>query len=82
MVSEKQMILDQKKWLDGIKYGKDMCGEYEFCCVCKKSEKNPCEKAYNRYVHSGKAYQARAKAKFKVDGKELDFRSTIVEKNK
>lgn len=45
---ERQGRLDEKKWLDGIKFGKDMCGEYDYCALCDKTEEFPCAKAYNR----------------------------------
>ena len=45
---ERQSRLDERKWLDGIKFGKDMCGEYDYCSVCDKTEEFPCAKAYNR----------------------------------
>lgn len=47
-LQERQMIIDDRKWLDGIKFGKDMCGEYEFCSACDKSVEYPCAKAYNK----------------------------------
>lgn len=77
---EQQMILDQKKWIDSIKEQRDMCGEYDYCCVCDKSKTNPCALAHNRYVKMNKERRNKAKAKFNIDGKELNFRATIVEK--
>ena len=47
---ERQGRLDEKKWLDGIKYGKDMCGEYNYCALCDKTEEFPCAKAYNKML--------------------------------
>lgn len=74
-----QMKLDQKKWLDSIKYGKDMCGSYDYCCVCDKNEQSPCEKAFIKYEESQKS-KNKAKAKFNIAGKTLNYRATIVEK--
>jgi hypothetical protein len=42
------MIIDDRKWLDGIKFGKDMCGEYDFCKFCDKTIDHPCARAYNK----------------------------------
>ena len=75
-----QSKLDEKKWFDGIKNNKDMCGSYDYCCVCNKAEKTPCAKANNRYKKMNKERRNKAKAKFNVDRKELNFRATIVEK--
>ena len=47
---ERQGRLDEKKWLDGIKFGKDMCGEYDYCALCDKTEEFPCAKAYNKML--------------------------------
>lgn len=79
MSSLKQINFDTKKWLDSIKNDKDMCGSYEFCCECNKAEANPCERANERYIKMNKKRRNKAKAKFKVDGKEVNYRATIVE---
>ncbi len=79
-LEEQQMTLDQKKWIDSIKTQKDTCGSYDYCCVCNKVEKTPCAKAHNRYKKMNKERRNKAKAKFNIDGKELNFRATIVEK--
>lgn len=52
---ERQGRLDEKKWLDGIKFGKDMCGEYDYCALCDKTEEFPCAKAYNRMLIANRA---------------------------
>ena len=52
---ERQSRLDERKWLDGIKYGKDMCGEYDYCALCYKTEEFPCAKAYNRMQKANRA---------------------------
>ena len=52
---ERQGRLDEKKWLDGIKFGKDMCGEYAYCVLCDKTEEFPCAKAYNRMLIANRA---------------------------
>ena len=75
-----QAKLDEKKWLDSIKNNKDMCGEYEYCCACNKVEKMPCANAHNRYKKMNKERRVKAKAKFNLEGKELKFRATVVEK--
>lgn len=77
---EQQQKLDEKKWLDGIKNNKDMCGSYDYCCVCNKLEKYPCAKAENRFKKMNKERRNKAKAKFNIEGKELNFRATIIEK--
>ena len=79
-IKERQITLEEKKWLDSEKNKKDMCGRYDYCCVCNKVEKYPCAKAENRYKKMNKERRAKAKAKFNIDGKELNFRATIVEK--
>ena len=80
MLSEKQRYFNEKKWLDSIKNGKDMCGEYDFCCKCDKTKENPCDMAYQAFTKMSKTCRAKAKAKFKANGKEVIFRSTILEK--
>ena len=80
MTSETQKVLDEKKWFDSIRYGKDMCGEYDYCCKCKKDEENPCENAKNRFTRLSKINRTKAKAKFNKDGKEMIFRSTVLDK--
>lgn len=44
-----QKQLDERKWLDSQEYGKDMCGEYDYCLACDKSKKYPCASAQNKY---------------------------------
>lgn len=80
MISEKQKVLDGKKWADSVIAGKDMCGHYEYCCACNKQEENPCENAIKRYKKMNKKVRAKAKAKLNFEGKEVVFRSTILEK--
>lgn len=46
---EWQAKFDEKKWIDSIIAGEDRCGTYEFCQKCKKSESEPCAKAFYRY---------------------------------
>lgn len=84
MVKEKketfnQIKFDTRKWFDSIKNNKDMCGSYEFCVCCDKKEKLPCEIAYKKYTKMSKERRAVAKAKFNFDGKEVVFRSTVIE---
>lgn len=52
---ERQSRLDEKKWIDDIKFGKDMCGEYDYCALCDKTEEFPCAKAYNRMLIANRA---------------------------
>ena len=33
-----QTKLDEKKWFDGIKNSKDMCGSYDYCCAIKQKK--------------------------------------------
>lgn len=80
MASLKQINFDTKKWLDSQKNQRDMCGEYEYCVVCNKTLEYPCEKAYSKYHKMNKINRAKAKTKFNINGKELNFRSTILEK--
>ena len=40
-LKEEQAQFDIVKWHDSIEEGKDLCGAYEFCGYCDKSEKNP-----------------------------------------
>lgn len=49
MLTKKQRILDNNKWFDSEKAGKDLCGTYEFCKLCDKSVENPCHKAFKKY---------------------------------
>lgn len=44
---ELQKQLEEKKWLDGIKLGKDPCGTYDYCKFCDKTKETPCAKAFN-----------------------------------
>lgn len=78
----KQKDFDIQKWNDSKTNHKDMCGNYEFCCVCDKTLVNPCEKANNKYTKMSKIRRAKAKASFKIDGQEVLFRSTVLENNK
>ena len=47
-MSDKQIELDVKKWLDSEKAGIDTCGSYEYCANCDKSLENPCARAYEK----------------------------------
>lgn len=73
-----QKKIDNLKWEDSQKNGKDMCGTYDYCCVCKKG-KNPCANAMSKYIKMNKSRREKARAKFNIEGKELNFRATIVE---
>lgn len=37
-----QCNFDVEKYYASEKANKDLCGTYEFCCYCKKKNKNPC----------------------------------------
>lgn len=50
--SERQEKLDRQKWILSEKTGKDMCGSFDHCQVCKFEKKYPCAKAYIR-LHRG-----------------------------
>lgn len=78
----KQKDFDIQKWNDSKTKHKDMCGSYDFCCVCDKKVKNPCEKAYSKYSKMNKIRKAKARANFKINGQELLFRSTVIDENK
>lgn len=84
MATLKQINFDTKKWLDSERAGRDMCGEYDYCAVCDKSAEYPCEKAYVKYTKMSKkrreSIKAKSKSTLSIDGKEVQFRSTIVEK--
>lgn len=41
---------DVNKYLESEKANKDLCGSYEYCCYCKKKNKNPCAAA-KRYFN-------------------------------
>ena len=44
-----QEQFDSKKWYDSLCAGEDMCGKYDFCIKCCKTEKYPCARASHRY---------------------------------
>ena len=80
MISNKQKILDIKKWQDSQQHNKDMCGTYEFCCVCDKLKENPCDISSTKFYKMNKTRRAKAKEQFNIEGKKVEFRATIVDK--
>ena len=44
-LQERQMIIDDRKWLDGIKFGK----------FCDKTIDHPCARAYNKRHKANKS---------------------------
>ena len=46
--SDRQAKLDKQKWALSEQAGRDMCGTFEHCQVCKHEAKYPCAKAYIR----------------------------------
>lgn len=47
-LKEMQDRLDEMKYRDSQKLGRDMCGTYSYCKFCNKKNKYPCSSAYNR----------------------------------
>lgn len=45
---ELQQKMDVEKWLDSETRHFDMCGSYDYCAFCDKSEETPCANAYLR----------------------------------
>ncbi len=45
---ERQAKLDKQKWELSERTGKDMCGTFDHCVVCKHEKEYPCAKAYIR----------------------------------
>lgn len=43
-----QQKLDVEKWLESETRHFDMCGSYDYCAFCDKSEETPCANAYLR----------------------------------
>ena len=79
-MEELQKQLDERKWRESKILGQDMCGKYVYCIVCNKNDKYPCAEAKTRFENKGTKHKKKAKAKFNVNGKELNYRATIVEK--
>ena len=48
-LQERQGAFDKIKWYDGIRAGKDTCGEYAFCGKCRKEDAYPCARAAERF---------------------------------
>lgn len=45
---ELQEKMDLQKWLDSETNHADMCGRYDYCAFCDKSEATPCANAFER----------------------------------
>ena len=45
---ELQQKMDVEKWLESETRHFDMCGSYDYCAFCDKSEETPCANAYLR----------------------------------
>lgn len=75
-IDKLQKELDEKKWLDSEKEGKDTCGKYAYCVFCNKDKQYPCAEAKNIYLKGKK----KSKKTFNIDGKSVNYRATIVEK--
>lgn len=48
-LKELQEILDNEKWLESERLGKDACGEFPYCSRCDRSEEYPCAVAYRAF---------------------------------
>lgn len=48
-LKEEQAKLDEAKWNGSYDLGKDLCGSYEYCGVCKMTEEFPCARAKRRH---------------------------------
>ena len=44
-----QAEFDNKKWIDSLVAGGDVCGSYEFCVKCNKDDEFPCARAFKAF---------------------------------
>ena len=56
--AELQGKLDVDKWLESEKQERDLCGSYEYCMFCVKTEDYPCANAYMRMTEREKQREA------------------------
>lgn len=45
-----QLEHDVMEYLASEKANKDLCGSYEYCCYCRKKNKNPCAAAKRKFI--------------------------------
>lgn len=55
---ELQQKMDVEKWLESETRHFDMCGSYDYCAFCDKSEETPCANAYLRMTAQNDAQEA------------------------
>ncbi len=55
---ELQQKMDVEKWLESETRHFDMCGSYDYCAFCDKSEETPCANAYLRMTAQADAEAA------------------------
>lgn len=70
--SDLQQQLDVRKWLDSEENQMDMCGNYEYCTFCDKSDPEPCASAFLRKEQFDAEAQAQAvKETYEADTEEV-----------
>ncbi|MCQ2602482.1 MAG: hypothetical protein MJ193_01000 [Clostridia bacterium] len=84
-----QAQLDLQKWLDSEANKVDMCGKYEYCKFCNKSDETPCanafeilnaKKAAEKTVEVKKPEIAKVKVEEKDDADVQDLKSSLGKK--
>ena len=76
---ELQAKLDLQKWLDSEKYQKDMCGMYDYCKYCDRSDATPCATASLALEDANKAIDD-VKYANKSLGKNFDYDKVMTKK--
>lgn len=64
---ELQQKMDVEKWLESETRHFDMCGSYDYCAFCDKSEETPCANAYLRMTAQADAEAAASEVSFEGD---------------
>ena len=54
---------DKIKWFDSMREGRDLCGSYEFCADCDKSQDYPCAFAFEKHGEKKSVKAAKPAAK-------------------
>lgn len=66
-----QKRLDEEKWLKSEQAGRDVCGEFEYCKFCDKTQAHPCANALSKSVKPAKKACAKKTCK-KAEEKKVE----------
>lgn len=81
MNRELQEKLDMQKWFDSETRHYDMCGDYDYCAFCDKSEQTPCANAFERMTEQAQPKQSLTPAEMtSCLGKKFDLEKVMVKK--